>query len=113
VKLKVSDLERARDFYVGQLGMFAGTQYNQWEWELQPSAEAETRIILFCDPNGDHDFALGTSWLLLRVDDALAIGERLRSAGVPVRDPIKLGDSGVVLVFAEDLDGNTLELVSG
>jgi catechol 2,3-dioxygenase-like lactoylglutathione lyase family enzyme len=113
VKLKVADLQRACDFYVDHLGMIEGTHYNQWEWELEPAAGAETRVILYCDPNGNLDYQFGTSWLLLRVDDALATGEQLRSAGVEVRDPIKMGDTGVVLVFAEDLDGNLLELVSG
>jgi len=113
VKLKVDDLQRASDFYVEHFAMVVGSKYNRWEWELRTSPDAGVGLILYCDPDHDHPYDFGTSWLLLRVEDARAAGDRLRAAGHPVQDPIDMPDTTIVLVFTEDLDGNIIELVSG
>jgi catechol 2,3-dioxygenase-like lactoylglutathione lyase family enzyme len=112
VKLKVSDLQRALDFYVERLGMTEGTKYNELEWEVKPHTGATTNLVLYCDPLGEHPYDFGPSWLTLQVEDVDVAASRLRDGGAEVGDVMEVPDHGVAIVMATDLDGNLLELVA-
>jgi catechol 2,3-dioxygenase-like lactoylglutathione lyase family enzyme len=115
VKIPVADLQRASDFYVGELGLTAGVRYNEWEWELRVGPDDPTGIILCSDPEGElgEHHQMGPAMLVLRLADAVAAGERLRAYGIAqVSEPRRIESHGVVIVMAADPDGNGLELVS-
>jgi catechol 2,3-dioxygenase-like lactoylglutathione lyase family enzyme len=116
VKLKVADLERARDFYVSQFGMTLVQKLNEWEWVLRAQPDDDVQIMLCCfeartATTPIPDF--GPGMLVLWLDDAAAAAADLRAYGIAdVVGPVHLEGPGIVITMAHDPDGNVLELVS-
>ncbi|HXG67369.1 MAG TPA: VOC family protein [Blastocatellia bacterium] len=104
----VSDLERARQFYGGVLGLkekprhnfnFPGAWYDLGDCELhlqvttEPLSPAEER------PRRDFHVAF-------LIEDYEATRRALEAAGLPYRE----GTSGLAQIFVRDPDGNLIEL---
>jgi catechol 2,3-dioxygenase-like lactoylglutathione lyase family enzyme len=106
--VNVSDVERSLRFYVDVLGMtpldrpafdFPGA------WlAVGPSRQLHLIQADVPPDNGQH--------VALAVDDLDEAVDVLRAAGVEVRGPRPVGDSGVRQAFLADPDGNRLEITS-
>ena len=118
VCLRVSDLERAARFYGDLLGL-----ERLWAFTLEAEharalfdLPASCRFVTFAGVQGRLEiFSTGEAgpvpvpgqhfcWLVPERDSA---AERLRQAGVPIRESVREGRR---IVFASDPDGNWFEL---
>lgn len=107
VSINVADVEAAKPFYTDVLGLtemprpdfgFPGA------WLRSPGG-AEVHLLEVADwvaPKGQH-------WSF-RVDDIDRVVGQLRDAGVKVRDPVAIGDTGGQQAFLFDPAGNMIEL---
>ncbi len=105
VSLNVSDTERALGFYTGLLGLrplprpafaFGGAWLDAGHGRQIHLIEADVPADL-----GQH--------VAFRVDDVDAAVAALRDAGVEVRGPVPVVDTGIRQAFATDPDGNRVE----
>lgn len=110
VALLVSDLESARQFYEGILGLkqkprpsldSPGVWYDLGDLELH--LIVTTRQLLSANERPNKD-----SHMALAVEDYELIKSELRDAGVPFRE----SSAGAPQVFVRDPDGNLIELQS-
>ncbi len=106
--LLVSDLERAKQFYEGVLGLkeklrhgfdFDGVWYDLGENELHLMVVADTLPPAEQHPRRDYHVAF-------LVDDYEAAKARLTKLGIPFRE----GRRGFPQLFVRDPDGNLVEL---
>lgn len=106
--LLVRNLERARNFYGGVLGLkekprynfdFAGAWYDLGECELHLMVTAEPLSPVESRPRRDHHIAL-------EIDDLETAKRALQAAGLSFR----ASSSGRASVFVRDPDGNLIEL---
>jgi catechol 2,3-dioxygenase-like lactoylglutathione lyase family enzyme len=106
--LLVKDLQRARKFYGGVLGLkekprydfdFAGEWYDLGECELHLMVTTERLSPVESRPRRDHHIAL-------EVDDLETAKRALQTAGLAFR----ASTSGRASVFVRDPDGNLIEL---
>ncbi len=107
VSINVADVEATKPFYTEALGLteiprpdfgFAGA------WLRSPGG-AEVHLLEVADwvaPKGQH-------WSF-HVDDIDATVGALRDAGVKVKDPVTIGDTGGRQAFLFDPAGNMIEL---
>ena len=113
VKIAVSDLQRATDFYVAALGLTPGPHYSDSEWGLLWPNGDQPNLVLLADPDGVKGPKLGPACLVFWVPDAAKLGDRLRDAGYEgISDATFVDQYGITCVLATDPDGNTLELLS-
>lgn len=118
--IRVSDLERSLEFYVGLLGMrllrlrdFPEDRYSLAFVGYGP--ESTTAVIELTHNWGKHDYEHGTGWghIALGVANVRQATSALGAAGVAVvrpAGPLK-GDALETIAFIEDPDGYRIELV--
>jgi catechol 2,3-dioxygenase-like lactoylglutathione lyase family enzyme len=106
--LLVTDLERAKRFYGGVLGLaekprhgfdFEGAWYDLGECELHLMVTAEPLAPVSARPRRDYHVAF-------QVDDLEATRREIERAGLAYRE----SSSGLPSVFVRDPDGNLIEL---
>ncbi|MCA9050435.1 MAG: VOC family protein [Planctomycetaceae bacterium] len=120
VTLVVRDVEAARRFYVGLLGMkevrrpafsFPGAWFQAGATlvhlieEHSESGPAGFPQEVLKKSSRNHHFAF-------EVDDARAAAQTLKQLGIPLVDDAKLRPDGAVQVFLTDPDGHVIELSS-
>jgi catechol 2,3-dioxygenase-like lactoylglutathione lyase family enzyme len=106
--LLVTDLDRAREFYGGALGLkekqrhsfnFPGAWYDLGDCELHLMVTDEALPEAGERPQRDFHVAF-------LIDDFEATRRALKEAGIPFRE----GSSGLPQIFIRDPDGNLIEL---
>ena len=118
--IRVFDLNKSLEFYVGHLGMrlLRRADYPQGRFTLAFvgfGEEADSTVVELTH-NWDQatPYVLGDSWghLAFGVPDIQATCARLAAAGVPVpRPPGPMKGGSSVIAFVEDPDGRRIELI--
>ena len=114
VRYLVGDVQRALDFYVGQLGFktqqemlpaFASVNLGDLSlWLAGPQSSAARPM-----PDGRAPQPGGWNRFVIEVEDIVALVTRLRSAGVNFRNDVISGPGGKQ-VLVDDPDGNPIEI---
>jgi len=110
VKLAVEDFERTTEFYK-LLGMEAGPQHNEWEWELKWDDPAKGSSIIMVRAEYSERFHVtrGGGTLIIGVSDLYATLDRLKAASFEIDgEPHDLGFAAIIMI--QDPDGNWIEL---
>jgi catechol 2,3-dioxygenase-like lactoylglutathione lyase family enzyme len=102
---RVSDLDRARDFYVGLLGFAELYRDDDDRW-LRLEREGVELHLAEGEGVGDPE---GEAIVTLDADDVKAEAARLREAGVEVGTVLEI-PSTIRLLDVYDPDGNRLQL---
>lgn len=111
IKIRVADLQKSLDFYVGQLGLKQGPRYSQNEVGLEWPGGGSVLVLIHGLPGKPVDGPRGAAVLIIIVPDAVALGAKLSAAGYKgVRPPIIRPD--MTIVFAQDPDGDVIELIT-
>jgi lactoylglutathione lyase len=116
VALRVKDIERSLDFYVGKLGfdeMFRLDRDGQL-WLLYLRITDDQYFELFPEGEGDRAApatAVGYNHMCLAVPDIDRTVKELEAAGVPLYRPKTLGADGNWQTWIEDPDGHRIELM--
>jgi glyoxylase I family protein len=113
VRYQIADLDRGIEFYTSRLGF----RLEQRAGPIAVVSRGALHLILSGrESSGSRPLAGGETqqpggWnrIVLYVDDLEAEVSRLRSAGVTLRDDIKVGPGGKQ-VQINDPDGNSIEL---
>lgn len=114
VSVTVSDLEKARAFYGGLIGLreiprppfpFPGVWYALSDIELHITVDDQERPR----PTREH-FSVKDPHFALRVEDADELARRLAEAGVAHHD-VPESPTGFRQLFIKDPDGNMVEFV--
>jgi len=114
VRYLVTDVSRALDFYVDQLGFeraqemlpaFARVRRDDLELWLAGPVSSAARAM----PDGSKPAPGGWNRLVIEVDDIDATVETLRSSGVSFRNDVVSGPGGKQ-ILVDDPDGNPIEL---
>lgn len=118
--IRVRNLERSLEFYIGLLGMrlLRRQDFPEGRFSLAfvgYGPESATTVIELTHNWGDNHYELGTAWghLAIGVADVHAAAAALGEAGVPVvraAGPLK-GDAREIIAFIEDPDGYRIELI--
>ena len=116
--IAVSDMDRAKAFYEGKLGLSGGDDQSDGG-HTYPCA-GDTRIHIYPSPgNAGKSGATLAGWL---VDDVEATVDELIANGVTFEqygDPFNTNDKGIarlgdiVVAWFKDPDGNTLAIANG
>ncbi len=118
--LRVFDLEKSLDFYVGKLGMtlLRKTDYPSGEFTLAfvgyGDEKNNTVIELTHNWGQKEPYIIGTGFghLALGVPDIYGVCKVLEDAGVKIpRPPGPMKHGGSVIAFIEDPDGYKIELI--
>lgn len=118
--LRVLDLEKSLDFYVGKLGMtlLRKTDYPSGEFTLAfvgyGDEKNNTVIELTYNWGQKEPYTIGTGFghLALGVPDIYGVCKVLEEAGVKIpRPPGPMKHGGSVIAFIEDPDGYKIELI--
>ena len=106
IRVPVQDVERAKEFYGGLLGLQPGpTQHEDW---VEYEAGNVTLAVMSPETHGDEFQPLAPSTFALRVPDVAAARSELDAAGVEVAE---MWDSGVCRGAGFlDPDGNRILL---
>ena len=114
VRYQVKDVQRAVEFYTGQLGFdlkmehlpaFATVSLDNLELHLSGPEASGSREL----PDGRHQEPGGWNRVVLRVEDLPSrIGE-LKKTGIRFRNEMEVGPAGKQIQL-EDPDGNPIEL---
>lgn len=118
--IRVFDLDRALEFYVGTLGMKElrrrdapeGKYTNVFVGYGDESENAVVEMTYNWDPEAPYELGTAFGHLAVGVRDIYGTCEQLAAAGVKiVREPgpVKFGTS--VIAFIEDPDGRKIELI--
>jgi catechol 2,3-dioxygenase-like lactoylglutathione lyase family enzyme len=116
--IAVSDMDRAKSFYEGKLGLSGGD--DQSDGGHTYPCRGDTRIHIYPSPdNAGKSGATLAGWL---VDDVEATVDELIANGVTFEqygDPFNTNDKGIatlgdiVVAWFKDPDGNTLAIANG
>jgi lactoylglutathione lyase len=118
--LRVLDLEKSLDFYVGKLGMtlLRRTDYPTGEFTLAfvgyGDEKTNTVIELTHNWGQKEPYTIGSGFghLALGVPDIYGVCKVLEQAGVKIpRPPGPMKHGGSVIAFIEDPDGYKIELI--
>lgn len=118
--LRVRDLQRSLNFYVGQLGMrvLRSTEYPDGRFSntFVGYEEEERGTVLELTHNWDRSepYEHGTAWghLAVGVEGLRVFVELLREAGVPiVREPGPMAGGTREIAFVLDPDGYRVEIL--
>ena len=114
VTLYVSDQDKARDFYVGRLGLTVRREADMGpmgRWlEVAPDGADSGFMLADAAAFGKTDRIGASADLVLHTDDVAGLHQRLTAAGVPVTEPetqewgtfVKVTDpDGLVFVVSE------------
>ena len=114
VRYLVSDVDRARSFYLDRLGFEPGVDKRPAFcvvhfgdlvlWLAGPASSAARPM-----PGGERPGPGGWSRFVIGVDDIASRVDELRAAGVTFRNRIVVGPGGKQILL-EDPDGNLVEL---
>ena len=111
IKIRVADLQKSLDFYVGQLGLKQGQRYGEDELALEWPGGGSVLVLVHGLPGKPVEGPRGAAALIVIVPDAVALGAKLTAAGYKgVRPPIVT--PSMTIVFAEDPDGDVVELIT-
>ena len=114
VRYIVTDVKRALDFYVTNLGFvlehqqlpaFASVGLGPLKILLSGPAASGSRPL----PSGERQVPGGSNRVVLRVSELPAVIEALRGSGVTFRNSMETGPGGRQ-IQVEDPDGNSIEL---
>ena len=114
VRYLVTDVKRALEFYVTNLGFalehqqlpaFASVGLGPLKILLSGPDASGSRPL----PGGERQIPGGSNRVVLRVNDLPGVIERLRGSGVTFRNAIEIGPGGRQ-IQVEDPDGNSIEL---
>ena len=116
VALKVKDMDRSLDFYVGKMGfpeMFRLHRDGRL-WIVYLRITDDQYLELF--PDGADDRApgrdaTGVNHFCLGVDDIDVVVDGLTKAGIPLTTSKKMGADYNFQAWIEDPDGNRIELM--
>ncbi|MFO1141566.1 MAG: VOC family protein [Amaricoccus sp.] len=119
VALKVRDLDRSLDFYVGKLGFAEMMRLDKPDgspgvWLVYLRITDDQYLELFPEGVGDRAAGrevTGMNHLCLGVEDLDAVLAQLEMAGVPLTIQKKMGADGNLQAWIEDPDGNRIELM--
>ncbi len=118
--LRVFDLQRSLDFYIGALGMqlVRRQDYPSGRFTLAflgyGSEDAHTVLELTHNWDQSEPYALGTAYghIAIAVNDLYATCTELVEVGVSVtRTPGPMKHSATLIAFIEDPDGYKIELI--
>ena len=117
--LRVTDLQRAIDFYTRVLGMtlLRTTERPEQKYSLAfvGYGEESDTTVLELTHNWDtsaYDLGSGYGHIALGVDDIQAVCEAIRAkGGKVVREPGPMKHGNTVIAFVEDPDGYKVELI--
>ena len=117
--LRVTDLQRAIDFYTRVLGMtlLRTTERPQQKYPLalvSDGSNPEHAEIELTYNHGVHQYEMGTAFghLALGVSDVYATCERIRAQGGQItREPGPVAGGTRVIAFVVDPDGYKIELI--
>jgi lactoylglutathione lyase len=116
VAIRVKDVDRTLDFYVGKLGFSEMMRLDRDGrlWLLYLRITDTQFLEVFPEATGDRApprEANGLNHLCLEVNSIDAAVAELVAAGVPLASPKKLGADGNMQAWIEDPDGNRIELM--
>jgi lactoylglutathione lyase len=117
VAIKVTDLDRSLDFYVGKLGFKEMLRLNKDDgsvWLVYLRITDDQYLEIF--PGAENDRAPGwdangMNHMCLAIDDINALLKEIEAAGIPLLLPLKLALDGNWQAWIEDPDGNRIELM--
>jgi len=118
--LRVLDLEKALDFYVGKMGMklLRRQDYPTGEFTLAfvgYGEEKDQAVIELTHNWGQKEpYTIGSGYghIAIGVPDIYGLCERLGQSGVKIpRPPGPMKHGGSVIAFVEDPDGYKVELI--
>ena len=117
IAIIVSDIEKAKDFYVRKLG-FSVIRENyraeREDWKLDVRINADTELEIFAEKNPpkrvSRPEACGLRHLAFRVDDVEKTADELKALGIPC-EPIRMDTyTNKRMTFFFDPDGLPLEI---
>ncbi len=117
VAIKVSDLQRSLDFYVGKLGFAEMMRLHKDDgsvWLVYLRITDDQYLEVFPDAEGDRApgwNANGMNHMCLAVDDLKSLVAEIEAAGIPLLMPLKFAVDGNWQAWIEDPDGNRIELM--
>lgn len=117
VAIKVSDVERTLDFYVGKFGfkeMLRLTRDDGQLWLIYLRITDTQYLEIFPEAETDRApgrNANGLNHVCLEVDDIEAVTRALQAQGVRLTAAAKTGADGNRQAWIEDPDGNRIELM--
>jgi len=116
VAIRVKDVDRTLDFYVGKLGFSEMMRLDRDGrlWLLYLRITDTQFLEVFPEATSDRApsrEANGLNHLCLEVNSIDAAVAELVAAGVPLSSPKKLGADGNMQAWIEDPDGNRIELM--
>ena len=116
VAIRVKDIGRTLDFYVGKLGFSEMMRLDRDGrlWLLYLRITDDQYLEIFPEAVGDQApprEANGLNHLCLTVDSIDAALAELERADIPLASPKKLGADGNMQAWIEDPDGNRIELM--
>jgi lactoylglutathione lyase len=117
VAIKVTDLDRSLDFYIGKLGFPEMLRLHKDDgstWLVYLRITDDQYLEVF--PGAENDRAPGwdangMNHMCLAVEDIGAVVQRIEAAGIPLLLPLKLAVDGNWQAWIEDPDGNRIELM--
>lgn len=118
--MRVFDLQRSLDFYIGALGMqlIRRQDYPSGRFTLvflgYGSEESSTVLELTHNWDQTEPYEIGTAWghIALAVNDIHALCAELAECGVNItRPPGPMKHSATVIAFLQDPDGYKIELI--
>ena len=116
--LRVFDLERSMDFYQTAFGLTQADRFDFDDFTLVYLRNAENDFELELTWNHDqsepYTHGSGYGHVAVCVDDLESEQRRLRTAGIPTRDPVEMKHHGHLLArffFVEDPDGYKIEVI--
>jgi lactoylglutathione lyase len=116
VAIRVKDIDRTLDFYVGKLGFSEMMRLDRDGrlWLLYLRITDTQYLEVFPEAQGDRApprEANGLNHLCLEVDSINSAVDELAKAGVSLVSEKKLGADGNLQAWVEDPDGNRIELM--
>lgn len=116
VAIRVRDVERALDFYVGKLGFAEMLRLDRDGklWLIYLRITDDQYLEVFPDGEGEHAAereAVGFNHMCLTVPDIEQTVRELNAAGVQMIRPKVLGADGNWQTWIEDPDGHRIELM--
>jgi len=110
--ITVSDIEKAKKFFVDKLGMKLNVEDATYGWlELSGSEEGGAVLGVGCDDEQNPVKPGHNAIMTFSVDDIVKTKEELEKKGVAFLSPIMKIPGHVKLVLFADEDGNKFQLV--